>query len=747
MRKLMWFALGCCGACAVATYCNQIISLPVTAILFTLAIVMVVAAYWFRWIRIPAVLLLSFAIGLGWYHAYDAVYLSDARELHGESRELTVELTDFSYATSRGSAATGYVTVNKKPYQVLVYFDEAVTHSPGTKITGYFRFTYTAGVGEQEAMYYRSEGIFLLASLKSESGVKTPENTAFYYYPALWRKAISERLELLFEGENRAFAKALLLGDRTEISYEMNTAFKLSGISHIVAVSGLHVAILFSLVYLLCGRKRVPVFLLGFPVLLIFAAITGFTPSVTRACIMQMLVLLGMLTEREYDPPTALAFAALTMLAVNPMVISSISFQLSVGCMVGIFLFSEPIRQWLEKRMKVKKGKSLITRLKRWFITSVSISLSASTVTTPLVAYHFGAVSLVSVLTNFLVVWFISYIFYVIMLACVLSVLFLPLGKAFAWLVGMGIQYVIGTAKLLSAFPLAAVYTKSIYIVAWLIGVYCLFLVYLCIKKKPVIVFGCVCIISLCAALLASWLEPVTDGCRMTMLDVGQGQCILLQSEGKTFLVDCGGDSDSATADIAAETLLSQGVYRLDGIIVTHYDADHAGGVPYLLTRIPADKVYLPDMVDAYGLGIQIRQAAGDSCVSVDSDIELSFEESKIHLFAPENFELENECSICVLFQTEKCDILITGDRGMFGEHLLTNRVQLPQLDVLVAGHHGSAYSTGDLLLEKTRPEYVLISVGDNRYGHPAKSLLKRLERWGCIVYRTDIFGTIIYRG
>ncbi len=747
MRKLMWFAIGFCCACAVGTYCGQLISLPVMVALIVLSIVMLAAMRWIRCIRIPAVLLLAFAIGLGWYHGYDAGYLSDARALHGESMEMTVELSDFSYATSRGSAATGYITINKKPYQVLVYFDDVVAYSPGTQITGDFRFTYTAGVGEQEAMYYRSEGVFLLASLKSGENVDAPEKTAFYYYPALWRKAISERLELLFEGETRAFAKALLLGDRTEVSYEMGTAFKLSGISHIVAVSGLHVSILFSLVYLLCGRKRVPVFLLGFPVLVIFAAITGFTPSVTRACIMQMLVLLGMLTEREYDPPTALGFAALTMLVVNPMVISSISFQLSVGCMAGIFLFSESIRNWLEERMKVKKGKSLISRIKRLLITSVSISISASTVTTPLIAYHFGAVSLVSILTNFLVVWLISYIFYAIMLTCILSLLLLPLGNGLAWLVGIGVQYVIGTAKLLSGFPLAAVYTKSIYIVSWLVGVYCLFFVYLCIKKKSVAVFTSVCIISLCAALLASWLEPVTDNYRMTVLDVGQGQCILLQSQGKTFLVDCGGDDDASSADIAAETLLSQGIYKLDGIIVTHYDADHAGGIPYLLTRISADKVYLPNLVDERGFALRIRDAVGDRCVLVDSDMELSFGTCKIQLFGPENYQLENECSICVLFQTEKCDILITGDRGTFGEHLLVNKVQLPELDVLVAGHHGSAYSTGELLLEQTKPEYVMISVGDNRYGHPAKSLLERLGQWSCAVYRTDIYGTIIYRG
>ena len=100
-----------------------------------------------------------------------------------------------------------------------------------------------------------------------------------------------------------------------------------------------------------------------------------------------------------------------------------------------------------------------------------------------------------------------------------------------------------------------------------------------------------------------------------------------------------------------------------------------------------------------------------------------------------------------VLFQTEKCDILITGDRGVLGEMLLLRRIDLPDLDVLVAGHHGSADSTGEDLLTQTKPEIVLISVDKNNpYGHPADALLKRLTEHGCAVYRTDQNGTILYR-
>jgi competence protein ComEC len=234
----------------------------------------------------------------------------------------------------------------------------------------------------------------------------------------------------------------------------------------------------------------------------------------------------------------------------------------------------------------------------------------------------------------------------------------------------------------------------------------------------------------------------------MTVLDVGQGQCILLQGDGKSFLVDCGGNSDWNSADTACETLLSQGINRLDGIIVTHYDDDHAGGIPHLLTRIPADAVYLPEIKDDSGVSRAIRNAAGNSAVTVTEDLLIRFGMTHITIYGPESYNLSNESSLCVLFQRENCDILITGDRGSLGEMLLMHRTELPKLDVLVAGHHGSAGSTGDELLCQTEPEYVFISAGrNNRYRHPSEKLLARLNKFGCVVYRTDLCGTIIYRG
>lgn len=750
LRKLMWFAVGFCGASIVGSYFYDLLSWTLAVILFLCGCILAVATHWVRSLRILAVLTLSFSIGVFWFLAYDNFYLKNARGMDGTTQECVVEISDYSYPTSRGSAVTGWMKLAGKPYQVLVYLNTDSAYKPGDQINGKFYLSFTAKSDPEEASYRRSEGIFLIASQRGDVTEECAQETPLYGYPAVWRKGITARIEELFPNDAAAFAKALLLGDRSDITYETSTAFKVSGISHIVAVSGLHVSIIFSLIYLFCGRKRVPVFMIGLPVLFLFAAVTGFSPSVTRACIMQALVLLAMLTDREYDPPTALSFAVLTMLVINPMVVVSISFQLSVGCMIGIFLLTPRIQNWFLERTPLKKikGKGFLSRLRNWFVTSISVSMGASVMTVPLVAYHFGTISLISLLTNLLIVWFISYIFYGIILACVISAGSMFFGKLAAWLVVLPIRIVLGTATQLSQIPLAAVYTESIYIVIWLVGMYALLAIFLLMKKKPVWVFACLCTVSLCAALAASWMEPWTDSYRVTMLDVGQGQCILLQSEGKTFLVDCGGDWDSDCADLASETLLSQGIQRIDGLIVTHYDKDHAGGVPYLLTRISADHVYLPEILDPYGISDEIRRFADPgACITVSSDLTLTYGNSKLTIFGPENFNLENESSLCILFQQENCDILITGDRSDFGERLLLNRTELPELELLVAGHHGSGKSTGERLLDKTRPQYVFISVGDNRYGHPAEQLLQRLRQFGCCVYRTDQNGTIVFRG
>lgn len=310
------------------------------------------------------------------------------------------------------------------------------------------------------------------------------------------------------------------------------------------------------------------------------------------------------------------------------------------------------------------------------------------------------------------------------------------------------IRYVLTVARALAEFPLAAVYTRSDYTVAWLAFIYVLLAIYLTMKEKPALHFAVAAVLTLCLSVGLSWAEPWVGEYRMTVLDVGQGQAILLQNEGKTFLVDCGADYDEDAADITAETLLSQGISRLDGIILTHYDRDHSGGLPYLLTRIDTDLLLMPYCLDENGVGEALTAMVGDRAQVVMEDLNLRYDTTELTVFAPVSYNSGNESSMCVLFRAENCDILITGDMGEAGERLFLKYHDLPQVDALVVGHHGSKYSTGEELLAAVLPQYAFISVGrDNSYGHPAQAVLDRLTEMGCIIYRTDEDGTIIFRG
>ena len=206
-------------------------------------------------------------------------------------------------------------------------------------------------------------------------------------------------------------------------------------------------------------------------------------------------------------------------------------------------------------------------------------------------------------------------------------------------------------------------------------------------------------------------------------------------------MVDCGGDSDERAAELAAETLLSQGYSHVDGLILTHTDRDHAGGAESFLSRIRTDFLILPRKTE------NIAIPEHTQLITAARDLVISDGTSTVTVFAPVFHGEENEMSLCVLFDTEKCDILITGDRNAFGERSLLRHNNIPDVDVLIAGHHGSKYSNCEELLEVAKPEIVCISVGaDNPYGHPAAETLERFADYGCTVYRTDRQGTITIR-
>lgn len=740
MRKLMWFTIGFTAACAGGVYLKYGLWMVLGASLLCAAM--------FKDLR-RRILYAVFGcvIGIVWFLGFDQLYLEPIRRIDGQATILNITVTDYSHPTEYGVVAEGKTQIQGKKYTVQFYINEETSLSPGDWVEGGFYLRHTDGRWD-DPTYHRGKGIFLLGYPKGEIAV-TQQNTAAHQFMASkLRQRILSLLDRIFPSDTNAFSRALLLGDKADLPFETEWALKTSGIYHIAAVSGMHVSVLFSLLFLLCCKRRVLTAIVGFPVLFLFAAVAGFSPSIVRASIMQSLMILSLLVDKEYDPPTALAAAALVILAVNPLSITSVSFQLSVGCMAGIFLFTQPIYDYLihKTRLGPAKGKSPKAKLTRWFAGSVSVTLGAMSLTTPLSAFYFGSICIVGILTNLLTLWIVSLIFSGIVVACVLGALWLPLGIGVGWAVAWPIRFVLWVINMISRVPLSSVYTSSIYIVIWLVFTYILLTVFFKSKKKHPVVLT-ICILSgLIGAVVCSYAEPRLDNYRITAVDVGQGQCLLLQNGGKYYMVDCGGDSGDEAATRAGQLLLSQGIFRLDGLILTHYDADHAGGAEQLLKIIPTDTLYLPVQEGESEYRDALARKYGNKIHWVDEDLHI--DAADITIFASSNTQDSNESSLCILFQPENCDILITGDRSEDGEKALMAHTILPDLEILVAGHHGSRTSTSWELLNATHPEIVIISVGeDNSYGHPSWETLERLALFGCGVYRTDIEGTIIFRG
>jgi len=742
MRILAWIALGFAAGCCANSY--QVLFVDTYApipILFLLSILCFLSGKDRKPIIASAWTMLGCCAGLLWCMGYNCFYLGNAASLDGLTAHAEVYTTDYSFETGYGRGADGSMEQNGRNYSVRIYMNEGEELPPGTRLEGIFRFRLTTPGSIEGITSHSGKGIVLLAYQEDEIIIEDGMETCFPAKASLIRRQILEILRSTLPDDVYPFSAALLLGDTSELTYEMDTNLKLSGIRHVAAVSGLHVSILFALTLQIAFRKRLLSSLIGLPALFLFAAVAGFTPSVNRSCIMCALMLLSILLHKEYDGMTALAFAVLIMLIQNPLTVTSISFQLSCSSVAGIFLLSGPISGKLKSFRSERKEGTVHVRLKRWVTSSISTSLSAMVFTTPLCAIYFGTVSLIGVVTNLLTLWIISAIFYGLMAVCCLSLLHHGLAAILGRIIAIPVRFVLYTAKFLADLPFACVYTASPYVSAWLIFLYViLFLLLLSKKKKLRYVMGSTAL-GLCLALVFSWQEPLLYDTSITVVDVGQGQCILLQSEGKTYLVDCGGDQDTVTADAAAQLLLSQGIVSLDGIIVTHMDRDHICGLDNLLTRVNTSSLILPAEA---GTNTPVY---GGEIIYADRELQLAWGSTTMRIFGEKYQKSSNENGLCILLDTQKCDILITGDRNAAGETRLMQTMGTHDVDILIAGHHGSGNATSEALLQAVTPEIVCISVGEgNIYGHPSQETLSRLYRHGCRVYRTDIHGTVTIR-
>lgn len=742
MRKLCLFALPFCGAvfldCAL---------LPQAALLPAGAIFLISAfLVGCRKRRAACLVCLGLAAGLLWQGGYTRIFRAPAQELAGQSAAFTAVVTDFPAATSTGGLRiTARLQLDGAPDPTVLFYaaDTDFDLRPGDRISGSARFQSADRVRGEDVTYYEAQGIWLRATVTGAFEVQTAERIPVRYWPAVIAMALKQSIAAIFPQDVSGWLTALLTGDKSALSTGEYTALQRSGAAHIMAVSGLHLTILAGVLRIFFRRNSRSGAVGILCLIGLYCAVTGFPPSVMRAAFMVFMTLLAPLAGREEDPATTLSAALFVLLVCNPYSVLSVSLQLSFASIAGIHLVSEPLCRAVMRRFP-GGGRPL-----RALIQNLSVTLGALVFTTPLCAYYFGTLSLIAPLTNLLILWIMPFAFSAGLFLSVLGI-FAPAiavlpARLAAWLVRY-IQAVTGT---LSRPPFACLSMGSGYLCVWLALVYVILALVLLRRVRRPVLPVCAGVVTLCAALLLTRLSVTACPLSVTMLDVGQGQCVLLCSGGYTALIDCGGSEGNA-GDIAADYLQRLGVSRLDLLILTHCHSDHANGVPELLARMEVQDLILPALAQeesAYrGEILELAGQTGTAVTLLEDNRALSFGESTLTLYAPLSDGGANEEGLFVLASCGDFDLLATGDANSFVESLLLKYDPLPDIEVLIAGHHGSASSTSELLLDALTPETCLISVGYNTYGHPADETLSQLAGRGIDIYRTDLMGSITIR-
>ena len=678
--------------------------------------------------------------------------LGRAEELSGQSLTVTARVLDFPVDYGNMKRYTVRLTSPEVPRvkcQVNDYGNSAPSLKPGDEIECTLKLASALYRYGEETDALTSRGVFLRGTVSGELSKTGRWRLAVLFEPLSLREKIIARCAKLFPEDTAAFQTALLTGEKGMLyrDYPLYYALSRAGLMHVAAVSGMHVSFLVSFLGLMLPNKRRFGFLM-LPLLAAFAALSGFTPSVCRAVFMQCVALMAPILRRENDSPTALTLVLAILLAVNPFAAASVSLQLSFAATAGILLFSSPIHQWLTERLPGGKWKviSLFTA------SALASSLSALVFSLPLTALHFGVVSLVSPLSNALCLWCVSLLFVGGYLAVGLFGLFPVLSRLLGRLLSWGDRYIFTVSRLLTKLPCAAVYTVNPIYAWWMAACYLLFAVCLLWARRRgegVRFLSPVCLAALGLFFCMFSVRFDRDGIRVTALDVGQGSCTLIECGDDAVMVDCGGiNSEDYVGESAAYYALGREHHRLSALVLTHPHRDHINGVSRLLALLDVETLYLPD-IEGEGLDevLSAAEKNGTRVVVVTEEMILWGEELCLNMTPPLERELNDESGLFVLASLGDWNVLITGDADQSQERRYVQLTDVPDIELLIMGHHGSANAGSAVLLDETKPETALISVGYNTYGHPSEETLERLEERHIEVHRTDLEGNITVKG
>ena len=577
---------------------------------------------------------------------------------------------------------------------------------------------------------------------------------SFRAHPLLAARGRTERQLHGLMGRHGPLADALLLGRRENLDREVSDRFSRTGLVHLLAISGTHVALIGAVFVLLgrmlrLGRNRVA--WLTITLVAGYLAVIGAPPSALRSGIMLALALLATVLQRPSATLPIVATAAFVILAMQPLAALEIGFQLSFAGVLGIILLRGAMMRRVPPAWKKHPAA-------RWVVESLVVSVAAFVCTAPVVAHHFGQVAWVSIVANLPAIPLTSLALVGIGAAAALEPLLPPLAHLLADGAGLALDLLNAVVDLALRVPGGHASVARPQWWAWAAsGVVFLLALDAAGLMRDRVRWAVAAMSTAAAFLLLPLAGTAADGgLEIAFIDVGQGDAVAIRTPaGRWLLVDAGERDDGWDAGErrVLPFLRARGARRLEALVLTHPHADHVGGAAAVLRALPVGRVMEPGMPLGSAVYLETLRAAEErgvpwSAARQDRLLRIDGVELRFLWPAPEAMaapEDPNDVSAVVLVRYAGFGALLTGDAPAWVEERLVARYGgALDVDVLKAGHHGSRTASSARLLDAASPELAVVSAGvRNDYGHPHLEVLRRFDARGIEVARTDRDGTV----
>lgn len=530
----------------------------------------------------------------------------------------------------------------------------------------------------------------------------------------------------------------IVLGDASSISKDIEESFRATGLTHVVAASGMNIALIVAALWPLLRLLRLR---LGVQIAILIALagaytiVAGMAASITRAFIMAAIALIAWLLGREKVGLNSLSLAALILLIINPFALYDIGFQLSFASTASLIMLSGPLERAMGDMPKfLREG--------------LGVTVAAQLGVLPIIVFYFGQISVISLVANIVVTPLAAPALIIGMVVLPALALSAKLAMPLYALLKVILKLMIVASFYLSKTPGAylsvaqpSMYlTIAAYVVIAVLGIY---LHKIRVKFRVIHVAMLLVVVTGASILWQINQSLVSPRLEIIFIDVGQGDCALIRTPtGENVLIDSGPDER-----LIKRKLETRGVKKIDALLISHAHADHMAGVEEIIDRFAVGRIMYPPTTRkaeiCKGLFI-LAKKKGIKCTPVESGDKARLGKLELTALCSAASEEGNDESAVLMASYGRFKVLFTGDASEELESRLIEAGEELDADVLKVGHHGSGSSSSDDFLSKVSPEISVISVGKgNMYGHPSGEAIARLRSAGSKIYRTDKNGDV----